>query len=162
MPPLKRVRYFIGQLLSANDFAAEQEYFRSRHRRHNLSFHGTGVVSGLRVRPGGGQIVVSPGIAIDARGNELTLEQPSVRQLPADGDVALLALRFVERDTDPVPATGSRPEEGGMEPSRIEESAELAWIETPDGEEGVVLARLRRKKRGWRPDRTFRRARARR
>ena len=156
-PPLKRVRYFTGQLLSANDLTAEQDYLLGRQRRHNRWLHGTGVVSGLRVEAAGGGIVLSPGIALDARGNELVVETPIQCPLPT-GTVAFLALRYVERVTDPVPS----PDGGGTEASRIEEGVELVWVGTATGEPGVVVARLRRTKRGWRLDPKFRPRRARR
>ena len=44
-----RVRYYAGQLLTARDFQAEQDYVRARHRIHNRWLLGAGVVSGLRV-----------------------------------------------------------------------------------------------------------------
>ena len=44
---LERTRYFSGQLLSPEDPAQDQQYFRERARRHNLAFHGWGVVCGV-------------------------------------------------------------------------------------------------------------------
>ena len=35
-PPVKRPNYFTGQILSAEDFTAEQEYHKGKQRRHNL------------------------------------------------------------------------------------------------------------------------------
>jgi len=52
MPTLRRVNYFAGRLLTAEDFRAEQEYHREKSRRHNRRLHGSGVASGLgRRRP---------------------------------------------------------------------------------------------------------------
>ncbi len=48
-PPVKRPHYFTGQILSADDFTAEQEYHIGKQRRHNLHCHGFGVVHGLKV-----------------------------------------------------------------------------------------------------------------
>lgn len=46
---LTRPRYFNGQLLTADDLQAEQNYFREKLRRHNRCLHGWGVVRGLEV-----------------------------------------------------------------------------------------------------------------
>src|SRR4051812_39840903 len=46
---LARVNYFSGQLLTADDFQAEQDYFRAKHRRHNRMLLGAGIVTGLEV-----------------------------------------------------------------------------------------------------------------
>jgi hypothetical protein len=43
-----RNNYFPGQLLTADDLARDQKYFRERLRRHNVAL-GFGVVSGLAI-----------------------------------------------------------------------------------------------------------------
>ncbi len=77
MPTLRRVNYFAGRLLSADDFRAEQEYHREKSRLHNRRLHGSGVASGLTVSLAGGSsrpvIAVKPGVGIDPAGNELEL-----------------------------------------------------------------------------------------
>ncbi|GII66860.1 hypothetical protein Skr01_69450 [Sphaerisporangium krabiense] len=50
-PPLRRLRYFHGQMLSARDFQREQEYFREKLRLRLRSLLGYGVVCGLFVEP---------------------------------------------------------------------------------------------------------------
>jgi hypothetical protein len=88
--PLKRVRYFAGQLLTAADFEAEQRYFLERHRRHNRLLHGWGVVSGLEVSSDGnrgGSVRVGPGFALDCVGDEIVLCEPRVQALPVEGSV---------------------------------------------------------------------------
>jgi hypothetical protein len=49
VPDLVRLRYFYGQLLGAEDFQAEQRYFREKLKLHNRCLHGYGVVCGLEV-----------------------------------------------------------------------------------------------------------------
>ena len=51
VPPLRRLRYFHGQLLSARDFQREQEYFREKLKLRMRSLLGYGVVCGLLVEP---------------------------------------------------------------------------------------------------------------
>ena len=68
-PPVKRPNYFTGQMLSAEDFTAEQEYHKGKQRRHNLYCHGFGVLHGLKVattkEKTGWTVVIKPGVAID-------------------------------------------------------------------------------------------------
>jgi hypothetical protein len=46
-----RLKYFYGQMLSAQDFQTEQDFFREKLRLHNRCLHGYGVVCGFRVEP---------------------------------------------------------------------------------------------------------------
>jgi hypothetical protein len=73
----RRPRYFSGQLLTAEDFEAEQLYFLDRRRSDNRQLHGWGVVCGLGVTPSGkGGVVVQPGLAIDGLGREIVVSDP--------------------------------------------------------------------------------------
>ena len=51
VPPLRRLRYFHGQALSARDFQREQEYFREKLKLRMRCLLGYGVVCGLYVEP---------------------------------------------------------------------------------------------------------------
>ena len=85
---LKRVSHEPGMLLGLEAVRAEQAYHRRRHTRHAYWLHGSGTVAGLRVAlrhddPGSDadrdmevRIVVSPGIAIDGLGREVSVDQP--------------------------------------------------------------------------------------
>ena len=94
---IKRVRYFAGQLLGADDFEAEQRYVIERFRRLNRWLHGWGIVGGLRVSVSPGEIVVSPGLALDCHGNEIELDRPASVALPAGGKASYLTVAFTER-----------------------------------------------------------------
>jgi hypothetical protein len=129
-PGPKRVRYFSGQFLSADDFNAEQEYFRL--------LLGCGVVSGLETTVGGGTVKVSPGLALDPRGNEITVDCSMALKLRGGGKPVFLSLEYLERETDPVPAGD------GMQASRIEEGFQLTFGSVPlPG--AVPLAKLMRR-----------------
>ncbi|MCX4673182.1 hypothetical protein OG453_42240 [Streptomyces sp. NBC_01381] len=82
----RRLTYFHGQLLSAQDLRQEQGQFLARLRLHNLALHGYGVAYGLWTRPvppPAGEcpdpdraepwIEVSDGVAVDRHGDELTV-----------------------------------------------------------------------------------------
>src|SRR6516165_8528182 len=47
----RRLRYFYGQLLGAQDMRTEQNFFREKLNLHNHCLHGYGVVCGLLVEP---------------------------------------------------------------------------------------------------------------
>ena len=86
--PLLRLRYFPGQLMTADDMRAEQEFLLKKARRHNRFLHGWGVTCGLDVRlpapvPGTpeGQIPtcklwVCPGYAVSPQGDDILVEEP--------------------------------------------------------------------------------------
>jgi len=143
-PGTERPRYFHGQLLTAQDFADEQDYFREKLRRHNRLLHGWGVVCGLRVTPATKRcaVVVSPGYALDPCGDEILVEQEVLLRLPHRGrekggddfsaagveDPACpdgawtVAVRYAEILAQLVPVIG---EDDSPQPSRIRETFEL-------------------------------------
>ena len=71
--PFVSNRYHFGMLLGVDDLETEQAYHRGKMWLHNAWLHGTGVVWGLdvEVRADHGEVVVHPGLAIDAHGREL-------------------------------------------------------------------------------------------
>jgi hypothetical protein len=71
--PFVSNRYHFGMLLGVADLETEQAYHRGKTWLHNAWLHGTGVVWGLRVevRADHDEVVVLPGLAIDAHGREL-------------------------------------------------------------------------------------------
>ncbi|HSS19698.1 MAG TPA: hypothetical protein VLL54_06465 [Pyrinomonadaceae bacterium] len=164
----KRPRFFDSKLLTVSDLELEQNYFREKHKLHNRSLHGFGVVSGLAVTAGSGKVVVQPGLALDCEGNEILIE--STQSVNFTGlvseRVAYLALRYVEQFVDPVPVAT-----GGEENSSVVESFELAiaqencnrghrrlrgrWL--PCGTaHALTIAKLRATSQGWRVDRRYR------
>jgi hypothetical protein len=151
---LERPRYFSGQLLGADDFQLEQDYFRERLRRLNRALLGFGVVSGLgvSVQPGnsgaGEQVVVAPGFALDPFGEEIEVCDGQTFVLPADGRSLCVALLHAEIPSHPQPTAN------GQEFSRIEERFAIRLDPAP-ADDAVTLARLLREDRGWRVDRDF-------
>ena len=149
MPGPKRVRYFSGQLLSADDFNAEQEYFRGKRKTLIRLLLGSGVVSGLETTIGGGNVKVSPGLALDPRGNEITMDCSTALKLPAGTKPVFLSIEYLERETDPVPAGD------GTQASRIEEGIRLTFGSVPPPG-AVPLAKLTRRSGRWQLSRGFR------
>jgi len=159
-PGMQRVNFFSGQMLSVDDFTAEQNYLRSKFRRLNRRLHGAGVVSGLGVKVEatgrGAQIVIAPGFAISPMGEEIELCAPASLPLPATGTSLLVLLHYAEQPCRPVPALTA--EEG--EPtvfSRITETFSVTLAPTVD-DAAVALTRVKFSRGRWMLDRKFKAA----
>jgi hypothetical protein len=151
----KRLRYFAGQLLNANDFREEQRYFIRRRHSHNLALHGSGVVTGLSVTVSGDtsspSLVVEPGLALDPHGREIELAAPVAVQLGNPGCPHYVIIEYAERETDPVPSLM----EGTLMASRIEEGASIRLSHEAPTTDGIALARLVSDSTGWKVDSAF-------
>jgi hypothetical protein len=163
---LKRIRYFHGKVLSAEDFTVEQEYQLEKFRRHNRYLHGYGVVTGLEVSissssSDGFKVVISPGYAIDALGREIVIPALYEEALVCTDKATHVCLHYRERETDLVGVVGEAGDDAGLfESSRIEESFEIRFeTNYPCSEDGIQLARLKRKKARWKIDKKFQRPR---
>jgi hypothetical protein len=143
VPELRRLRYFHGQLLSARDFQREQAYLREKIALQLRYLLGYGVVCGLLVTPedgkhpetqpqpvpsdqqpeagGGGHVpprranvLLTPGLGVDACGNEVVVrhgcEVNLWQALPpaertADGTEVTTVWVGVQYDEEPVEPT---------------------------------------------------------
>lgn len=176
---LKRPAFFSGQLLTAADLEAEQRYFIERFRRQNRWLHGTGIVAGLEVSFGHGELQVAPGFAIDCWGNEIEICEPSNWPLPKSRKPCYLTLVAIERETDPVPALSQTSPAAGvpLRYTRVEEAWAFAYSEEDptrahrktkprhhgcEAPHGVALARLLYSRGRWRLDPRHRRSKGRR
>ena len=151
----KRLKYFEGQLLSANDFRDEQQYLIGRRHRHNLALHGWGVVSGMAVTVAddgsSASLVVGPGLAVDRYGRDVELDTRVLLPIGNPGCPQYVIVEYAERETDPVPA----PTNGtGTVASRIEEGASIR-LSHDALTDGVALARFVPDSTGWKIDRAF-------
>jgi hypothetical protein len=151
---LERTRYFFGQVLGADEFRIEQDYFRHRLRRLNRELVGAGVVRGLgvSVQPQdsgpGQQVVVEPGFAIDPRGEEIEVCGLASASLPQTGALLYVTLYHAERLTRPQPALN------GTEFGRIKDGFAVR-LEAAPADDAVALARLVGAHGRWRVDESF-------
>ncbi len=152
-PTLTRPSFFTGQLLDAAALQAEQDYHREKLRRHNRRLHGFGVVSGLGVHvettsdPDGGRIIVDPGYAIDACGEEIAVCAGAALKPPSDGNEAFVSVRFWEH-----PCGLDSRSEGGE--AGIEEACVIG-VGQAVLPPALALARLIRADGAWRVDPVF-------
>lgn len=170
--PFRRVHYFDGRFVSAEDFQAEQQYFNDKLKQHNRCVHGYGVVSGLKVSVVANIMRVCPGVALDCAGNEIVVCKPVEMGIPEQAGDVYVNLYYRRCRTD-VEATSPEPcgtEEGGPPRSRVRESPEIIYeldccccrherdsiaeasCEQP---QGLSISRLRRRRNRWKVDRRF-------
>src|SRR5919204_5881593 len=105
----ERPRYFQGQVLGVDDLEQEQLYHGEKARRHTRELHGWGIVRGLEVeagRPRKPEVKISPGYAIDGRGEEIVVGTGVTVDLSghAAGTMLYVAVRYDERLERPVPS----------------------------------------------------------
>jgi hypothetical protein len=99
--PFLRVNPFRGLLIDENTWADAHDYHRNQMRFHLLALHGVGVVQGLQVlamQPPEMNVVVQPGLAIDAEGRLLLLTQAQTVAIPSAASLTTvyITLQFVE------------------------------------------------------------------
>ena len=126
-----RPTFFAGQLLTAEHLRLEQEYLNRKRHLQNLATVGAGVVTGLAVsaEPGGKEIRVTAGYAVDGWGREIIVPAdvcvpwPSgIRRPPRRWGVAI---EYAEHDTDPVPTTS------GSASSTVSEGYSITILTAP-------------------------------
>ncbi len=112
----ERNLYFYGKLLDVEQLEKEQRYFNRKRWLLNRLVTGSGVVCGLNVVPGeNGEVIIQPGVAIDAMGREIVVvDEHSLdpswltdlvgdpSELLTEGDVEI-CLAYREVQADPVP-----------------------------------------------------------
>ena len=165
---LERPRFFTGKLLTTEDLALEQQYFREKLKRHNRSLHGFGIVSGLKVTTDSGKIAVDAGMALDCQGNEVVIGTTQKLSPPAGSDnlhTAYVNIRYTEDSSDSVATPG------GAQVSMIKESFEIVvvqencnrghrhlrarWLACGEPH-ALTIAKLKHSSQGWRVDRRYR------
>jgi hypothetical protein len=175
---LKRLRFFTGQVLTADSLELEQQYFREKLKRHNRTLHGFGIVSGLKVSVQLDQIIVEPGLALDCEGNELVVPGAQTVVVPPTTDglrAAYVCVRYVEAETDEIPAVPNEPAitstENASEPSTITEGVAIEvahdncnrshrhvrarWLACGNSH-ALTIAKLKHTAQGWRVERGYR------
>jgi hypothetical protein len=161
LPLLRRLHFFAGRLLTADDLEREQEYHRERSRLHNRLLHGWGVADGLDVRSTGGRIRVSPGVAIDQRGEYVIVREECDVAVVASGTAkasCFVVVQYAESAADAVPAATDGTGNGVQVASVIEGAAITISASIPRRPDaGIAIARLIWRQTHWRVDARFRR-----
>lgn len=144
---IRRVRFYQGQYLGADDLEAEQHYHRDLRRRHNVGHHTWGVVTGLELEiEDTNRLWVDPGMAVDGFGREIFVLAPA--ELGPDDFLAEklttgpqpVWLAYHEESAVPARYGYAECEDGTLQ--RIVEGYRLVVgePEDPDGRDDVVIA----------------------
>jgi hypothetical protein len=123
----ERPRYFAGKLLTAEDLELEQRYHIEKRRLLNRAIQGAGIVSGLDVSLGDGSVTVAPGLALDAMGREILIEEPAQLAIPNCAEPIYVCALYAEVETDR---------------GTIVETYELVAATAPVATDAVVLAAI--------------------
>ncbi|MFD2467675.1 hypothetical protein [Amycolatopsis silviterrae] len=117
--PLRRLRYFHGQLLGARDFRNEQAYFREKLKLRMRCLLGYGVVCGLFAEPlppdddcppetGAAAVRITPGLAVDCDGNEVVVGgscavdlRKALPEADRDKKTVWVGVEYCERPVEP-------------------------------------------------------------
>lgn len=85
VPELGRVRFFPGELLTADDLTTLYSNNQALRWLHNRTLHHWGIGFGLDVlgQRGDTSVTVNPGYAIDSLGREILLSSPLQQPIPA-------------------------------------------------------------------------------
>ena len=134
--PFERNRYYVGKMLTAADFQAEQTYFNNKDRFMNGIFYGEGIAYGCGVYSMDDQsVLVESGVAIDSMGHEIVIDNSVVKKLSAiegfdklKSGEATLAVKYAEEDVHPVFAIGKSDKEE-QEFNRVSETYSLLLID---------------------------------
>jgi len=161
--PFDRLRFFNGRILTARDFALEQDYFRGKQRLHNRELHGFGIVTGLKVSVDAGKVVVAAGLALDCEGNELVLAANEILSVPAASlQTAYVNLNFVEQELNKDTTNEATiireavvADFGAQNFNFRHGHLRQRWLACGDCHP-LTIARLRKSPGGWRIDRRYR------
>lgn len=147
---LKRINYFKGLFLHADDLQAAEHYRNQKHRLHNVCLHGPGIVHGhlddlrVSVDEQGKAVTVGPGLAIDHQGRELLRSAPAEISISTGeygpSAVVYIVLRYDEKKVDRRENVAN-PEYSDF--AFIEERAEVEATTQEPGEGAIELARIR-------------------
>jgi len=136
----KRVNYFDGQFLKADDFMAEQEYNIDRQRAHQQLFHTSGIAGGLGVTANGGasEAVVDAGVAVDGEGRQIVLSGERMVDLRSYADQTVLLLISYDEEQADTAAVGNGNTRWHERP-RVEATAEDS---APPSDTHIRLGRI--------------------
>ncbi len=132
---LKRLNYFKGQFLKAQDFKDEQQYHIESLKKYGRNLYTWGILRGLVPEERGTGLLIKKGAAIDSEGRILILSQEEIiGNFP--GKFFYIVLVHQEKAMDAVSETGITGD------TRILETAEIKVSMTADPKKEVILGKV--------------------
>ncbi|MGV0025314.1 hypothetical protein [Phormidesmis priestleyi] len=145
MPDIKRLNYFNQQFLVEADFEDEQKYHLEMRRRHTRLLHTSGIAEGLQVvKTDAKKLKVTPGTAIDSRGQEIILlddfaiDLSTPASTSAANAVVFITLTYGEKESDPQPPAPATP----VGNTRVTEKPTIVASTTTPDSSVVQLAKI--------------------
>jgi hypothetical protein len=145
---IKRLNYFTGQFLDAQDFKDEQTYHKEMRWRGNQLLFGRGVSVGLDVNPTADRraVTVGPGVAFDAEGRELVIlpraagTPPTLHNVPSLTGPVNVVISYEEVLTD----SGSAVDPSGTYTgaTHVTETPKVEIQTAPETASQILLAAL--------------------
>lgn len=136
----KRLNYYTGQLLNADDFKDEQLYHVDTIRSHNRNLHTWGIARGLNVEKiGTKNVTISRGMAIDGLGRQMVLDE--LREIDLSKSTASSLYLIISYHDE---LTDFREGEGDKAYTRISEECVIEY-DTNEPDElsmKIILAKL--------------------
>ncbi len=136
----ERLNYFTGEFLKEDDFRTEQQYHVDMHRLHSKNLHEWGIADGLDVtfKPGEKKITISEGMAVDAEGKQIVLDEPKEIDLSTSTlTTVYISIFYKETFGD------SRTDTGITGFARVIEEPELKYPGKPsDPSTALILAKV--------------------
>ena len=142
---ITRVEPFTGLVIDPPTWAAAHEYHDLHHRLHLLSLHGDGIATGLSVvptDPPSDDVVIEPGVAIDAAGRAIVLAGRERLTVAMDSGTAHVAIEYVEASPASVDAAGVPVPEVNGSRGRIVEGYRLSISATEPLLPALELGRI--------------------
>ncbi len=147
MTEFKRLNYFTGFFMTAEDFQAEQLDHLEKRKLHNQGLHTPGILRGVKnelnvVAANGLNVRVLPGAALFGDGTEVYLDEPYVLPIkkPDASQRVYIALSRQEELTDYVENVQAKQYSGF---TRTTEIPVLQVVDSkPDNRDSIELARI--------------------
>ncbi|MBV9353954.1 MAG: DUF4159 domain-containing protein [Chloroflexi bacterium] len=139
----RRINPYAGLMIDAEIWRDAHDYHRDQLRLHHSALHGWGIVQGLHVRLVEGAdntLRLEPGLAIDATGNFIVVQQPhTYRLMSREAAPIFLVLQFREVLAEPAPPGNGQ---GAGQPTRILEAYRIQERDRLPDEPYLELARI--------------------
>lgn len=103
IPGPRRNNYTAGQLLTAEDFRKEQDFFLEKIRQTNRALFSPGIIRGLELTCARQTVAISPGLAMDRSGRLMELGKKQKIALPDQGGPWDIFMELTEEECDPSP-----------------------------------------------------------
>ena len=109
---MRRIKPYKGMVVDVDVWDEAHRYHRDRQRLHAIAMHQHGIVAGLEVLardPPDGFVAISPGIAVDHKGNTIVASNPKPQEVKAEETgIVYVTLEYREPPPEGTPSPDTR------------------------------------------------------